>query len=216
MNFPMKHGLAVLSISSLFLISGCTKCSKDQAPALQKELQDDHEVSAGGKTVENGIDWSSDAEGLSKVVAVVGTNKGTFKFKFYPEKAPKTVRRIAELMQQNFYNGLIFHRVVPGFVVQGGDPSGTGAGGSGQHIEAEFNDIPHVKGTVAMARAQDPNSADSQFYISLGRHPHLDKNYTVFGYVIEGIEAVEKIEKGDKMTQVLLEFPVSDSTDSGQ
>ncbi|NBU22086.1 peptidylprolyl isomerase [bacterium] len=132
------------------------------------------------------------------------TNQGTIKFKFYTQDAPKTVARIVELIQQGFYNGLTFHRVVPGFVIQGGDPSGNGTGGSGQRLQAEFNNRQHIEGTVAMARAEDPNSADSQFYISLGTHPHLDHNYTVFAQVIEGMDVAKQIKVGDKILSILI------------
>ena len=133
---------------------------------------------------------------------VIETSHGTIEAELFPEVAPKTVARIKELADKGFYNGLNFHRVVPGFVVQGGDPKGNGTGGSGQNLPAEFNAKKHVEGTLAMARAMDPNSADSQFYISLGTHPHLDNNYTVFGQVVKGMDAVKKIQMGDKMTKV--------------
>ncbi|MCM2276800.1 MAG: peptidylprolyl isomerase [Oligoflexia bacterium] len=133
------------------------------------------------------------------------TSKGIIRFKLYPADAPNTVARIIELVNQGFYNGLLFHRVVPGFVVQGGDPVGNGTGGSGQKLKAEFNARRHVEGTVAMARAMDPDSADSQFYISLGTHPHLDRSYTVFGQVVEGMDVARKLEKGDKMISLRIE-----------
>lgn len=133
---------------------------------------------------------------------IIETSYGSVEIELYPKDAPKTVERITELANKGFYNGLSFHRVVPGFVVQGGDPLGNGTGGSGVNLPAEFNSRQHVEGAVAMARANDPNSADSQFYISLGRHPHLDRNYTVFGQVTQGMDAVKKIKQGDKMTKV--------------
>jgi peptidylprolyl isomerase len=133
---------------------------------------------------------------------VIETQYGTIEAELYPNDAPKTVARIKELVNKGFYNGLAFHRVVPGFVVQGGDPKGDGTGGSGQKLVAEFNSHKHVEGTLAMARTMDPNSADSQFYISLGIHPHLDNQYTVFGQVTKGMDAVKKIKVGDKMTKV--------------
>ena len=136
---------------------------------------------------------------------VITTRHGTIKCDLFPTDAPKTVARIKELVNKGFYNGLTFHRVVPGFVVQGGDPKGDGTGGSGTNLPAEFNSRQHTEGTLAMARAADPNSADSQFYISLGRHPHLDGQYTVFGQVKEGMDAVKKIEVGDKMDTVTLQ-----------
>jgi peptidylprolyl isomerase/peptidyl-prolyl cis-trans isomerase B (cyclophilin B) len=108
------------------------------------------------------------------------------------------------LARKGFYNGLVFHRVVPGFVVQGGDPKGNGTGGPGYQIKAEFNDRRHVRGTLAMARSQDPDSAGSQFYITYGPQPHLDRNYTVFGQVVSGMEHVDRIKQGDRMTTVAI------------
>jgi cyclophilin family peptidyl-prolyl cis-trans isomerase len=153
-------------------------------------------------------DLTVDANGLSKATVTIKTEVGTIKYKFYPKDAPETVKRMIELIQQGFYNGLVFHRVEPGFVIQGGDPLGNGSGGSGQKLKAEFNARKHVEGTVAMARAQDPNSADAQFYISMGTHPHLDNNYTVFGQVVEGMDVVKKVrvEPGmNKMISVTVE-----------
>jgi len=135
-------------------------------------------------------------------VLVIETAHGTITIQTYPEDAPKTVARITGLAEAGFYDGLTFHRVVPGFVVQGGDPTGTGRGGSGQTIPAEFNTRKHLPGTVAMARAQDPNSADSQFYIALTPQPHLDGKYTVFGQVTAGMDAVRAIRQGDVMVHV--------------
>lgn len=137
---------------------------------------------------------------------VIETTHGNIEIGFYPEAAPKTVERIKELVSEGFYNGLTFHRVEPGFVVQGGDPRGNGTGGSGKKLPAEFNSHKHVEGTVAMARAgHDPNSADSQFYICLGAFPHLDGSYTVFGHVTAGMEAARAIQVGDKMISVKLQ-----------
>jgi cyclophilin family peptidyl-prolyl cis-trans isomerase len=133
---------------------------------------------------------------------VIETDGGTVEIELYPEDAPKTVARIKELAQKGFYDGLTFHRVVPGFVVQGGDPKGDGTGGSGQNLPAEFNKRQHVDGTLAMARAADPNSADSQFYIALARIPYLDGQYTIFGQVTKGLDIVHKIKIGDKMKKV--------------
>lgn len=114
-----------------------------------------------------------------------------------PEVAPKTVARIKQLVREKFYNGLKFHRVVPHFVVQGGDPTGTGMGGSGQNIPAEFNKEHHTRGAVSMARAQDINSADSQFFIVLDDALFLDGQYTLWGRVIEGMNYVDMIKQGD-------------------
>lgn len=114
-----------------------------------------------------------------------------------PDVAPKHVARIRELARAGFYDGTVFHRVIDGFMAQGGDPEGNGLGGSGQHIEAEFNSLPHLRGTVSMARATDPNSADSQFFICLDRSTFLDNQYTAWGRVIKGMEFVDMIEKGE-------------------
>ena len=121
---------------------------------------------------------------------------------FYPEDAPKTVENFVTLAKKGYYNGLTFHRVVPDFVVQGGCPKGDGTGGPGYTIPAEFNSKKHVRGTVAMARSQHPDSAGSQFYICYGATPHLDRNYTVFGQVTSGMEHVDRIKQGDRMKTV--------------
>jgi cyclophilin family peptidyl-prolyl cis-trans isomerase len=148
----------------------------------------------------------TDEQGLSKATVVMQTTRGVIKYRFYSDDAPKTVRRIAELVQKGFYNDVTFHRVVPGFVIQGGDPTGTGTSGSGVKLKAEFNSRKHVTGVVSMARAMDPNSADSQFFIMLGNHAHLDGQYTAFGQVIEGQDVVNQIKQGDRMVKVTLEF----------
>ena len=113
-----------------------------------------------------------------------------------PALAPNHVARIKELTRKGFYDGIVFHRVIEGFMAQTGDPTGTGRGGSGVNLKGEFSDEAHVRGTVSMARAADPNSADSQFFIVFEEAPHLDKNYTIFGEVTEGMQLVDKIKKG--------------------
>ena len=138
-------------------------------------------------------------------VSVIETTKGRIVFEFYPQDAPKTVENFVTLANKRFYDGLTFHRVVPGFVIQGGDPQGDGSGGPGYHIKAEFNGRKHLDGTVAMARAADPDSAGSQFYICLGPQPFLDGKYTVFGQVIEGLDVVHQIAVGDVMKTVRIE-----------
>jgi peptidyl-prolyl cis-trans isomerase B (cyclophilin B) len=129
---------------------------------------------------------------------------GEIRLEFYPEDAPKTVENFVALAKKGFYNGLNFHRVVPDFVVQGGCPKGNGTGGPGYQIKAEFNKQKHVRGTLAMARSQDLDSAGSQFYICYGNTPHLDGQYTVFGKVVSGMEHVDRIKQGDKMTSVTI------------
>lgn len=145
--------------------------------------------------------------------AVIETNKGKIVIELYPNKAPSTVANFAKLANSGFYNGIKWHRVEPGFVIQGGDPlskdedpNNDGTGGPGYMINAEFNDVKHVKGTVAMARQpQDPNSAGSQFYICLAPAPFLDGQYTVFGQVVEGLDVVDSIQKYDVMEKVYTE-----------
>ena len=129
-------------------------------------------------------------------------NGNEIRMEFYPSDAPKTVENFVTLAKKGFYNNLTFHRVVPDFVVQGGCPKGNGTGGPGYTIPAEFNKQKHLRGTVAMARSQDPNSAGSQFYICYGPTPHLDGNYTVFGKVTSGMEHVDRIKQGDRMKSV--------------
>lgn len=121
---------------------------------------------------------------------------GRVVIKMFPEVAPNHVARIKELTRQGFYDGIIFHRVIEGFMAQTGDPEGTGRGGSGQNLDAEFSDMPHYKGMVSMARGTEPNSADSQFFICLGYSPHLDGQYSLWGEVVSGIRYVDKIKVG--------------------
>jgi len=113
-----------------------------------------------------------------------------------PDLAPRHVARIKELTRKGFYDGVVFHRVIRGFMAQTGDPTGTGGGGSGQKLPAEFNAERHVRGVVSMARTNDPNSADSQFFICLDDAPHLDRQYTAWGKVVSGMEFVDRIKKG--------------------
>ena len=113
-----------------------------------------------------------------------------------PDLAPNHVARIKELAREGFYDGVVFHRVIEGFMAQGGDPTGTGTGGSGQKLRAEFSKEPHVRGSASMARSGHPDSADSQFFIALDRAPHLDGQYTVWGKVVEGMDNVDLIKKG--------------------
>ncbi len=132
--------------------------------------------------------------------AVIETKFGNIELKFFPDVAPNHVNNFIELAKKGFYDGTIFHRVIPGFMIQGGDPNSRnankaahGTGGPGYTVKAEFNDKPHKRGTLSMARAADPNSAGSQFFICVADAPFLDKQYTVFGEVVSGMDAVDKI-----------------------
>ncbi len=137
--------------------------------------------------------------------ARITTSKGDILFTFFPDDAPIHCAAFIKLSDAGFYDGLSFHRVEPGFVVQGGDPDGNGTGGPGYRLKAEFNDKPHVRGTVAMARSSDPNSAGSQFYVCLDDARFLDKQYTVFGQMSDGYEALDQIRRGDTMSKVTIE-----------
>ena len=120
---------------------------------------------------------------------------GRVTIRLRPDLAPNHVARVKELAREGFYDGTPFHRVIRRFMAQGGDPQGTGTGGSGRKLEAEFSDAPFARGTCGMARTQDPNSADSQFFICLGDAPHLKGQYTVWGEVENGMDAVDALKK---------------------
>jgi peptidylprolyl isomerase/peptidyl-prolyl cis-trans isomerase B (cyclophilin B) len=144
-------------------------------------------------------------EKATNPVIKISTAKGDMILELFPDSAPKHVESMLNLINKGFYNGLTFHRVVPGFVIQGGCPLGTGTGGPGYNVKAEFNNRKHLKGTLAMARSQHPDSAGSQFYICLEPQPYLDGQYTVFGQLRSGHDVPEKIRKGDKMTITILQ-----------
>ncbi len=128
---------------------------------------------------------------------IIETTRGPVTVQLRPDLAPNHVARIKELARQGFYNGLVFHRVIDGFMAQTGDPTGTGRGGSGQKLRAEFSREPHTRGVVSMARAQSPNSADSQFFICFDDATFLDGQYTVWGRVVDGMENVDQLKRGE-------------------
>ncbi len=128
---------------------------------------------------------------------ILTLDTGAVTIELLPGKAPAHVARIKELARQGFYDGVVFHRVIDGFMAQGGDPTGTGMGGSGEKLRAEFNDVSHQRGVCSMARSNDPNSGDSQFFICFDDASFLDRKYTVWGKVISGMEAVDALPKGE-------------------
>ncbi len=128
---------------------------------------------------------------------ILETSKGKLTIGLRPDLAPNHVARIKELARKGFYDGIVFHRVIEGFMAQTGDPTGTGTGGSGKRLKAEFSKEPHVRGTLSMARAQSPDSADSQFFICFADARFLDGQYTVWGKVTSGMDAVDKIKRGE-------------------
>lgn len=157
----------------------------------------------------------------TKNIVVIETDKGIIKAELRPDAAPKTVANFTGLVGKKFYDGLVFHRVVPGFVIQGGDPKGDGTGGSGTNIPLEIKcqdgaimegkevtcpvALPHADGALAMARSADPNSASSQFYITLGEQAFLDGKYAVFGYVTEGKDIARLIEQGSAIKRIYVQ-----------
>ena len=148
------------------------------------------------------------------IVTIEMEDGGVMKLELYPEVAPQSVRNFVHLVQQGFYDGLIFHRVIPGFMIQGGDPQGTGTGGPGYAIRGEFaangfkkNNLKHTRGVLSMARAMNPNSAGSQFFVMHADAPHLDGQYAAFGKVTEGMEAVDAVAAAETGYQ---DRPVTD------
>lgn len=233
----MKH-LAILGMFLSFSMAACTKTAQSPDPApgaspaagAASTLTTPPIMNPGAPAPAAGggapaivpttpsADLTTDALGLSKATAVMKTSKGTVKFKFYSKDAPLNVARIAELIQRKYYNGLVFHRVVPGFVIQTGDTktrvkgdANSGAGLVGAPVKLEVNGRKHVRGTVGMARATDPDSADTQFYITLGAFPHLDGKYTAIGQVVEfgdksgDKDALDRISQGDEVLDLHFE-----------
>ncbi len=135
--------------------------------------------------------------------AVIETEKGNIVIELFEKDAPNTVANFESLIKKGFYNGLIFHRVIPGFVIQGGCPHGTGTGGPGYKIKCEINPNKHVRGSLSMAHA-GKDTGGSQFFICYDAFPHLDGLHTVFGKVLEGMEVVDAIKQGDKMKEVTI------------
>jgi peptidyl-prolyl cis-trans isomerase B (cyclophilin B) len=191
----MPRKLIALS-TILLLLFGCAskKAEKKDAPPPKTETeqpaQTENQTPTQPKPVSNTV----------PEIATIETRLGNIVVEFFPDVAPNHVANFIKLAKEGFYNGTTFHRVIPGFVIQGGDPntkdkdrSNDGMGGPGYSINAEFNSKPHLRGTLSMARSQDPNSAGSQFYICLASLPSLDGKYTVFGQTISGMEVADKI-----------------------
>jgi peptidylprolyl isomerase len=150
---------------------------------------------------------STAARADSDNTLILELRTGAVTIEMRPDLAPNHVARIRELVRQGFYNGLKFHRVIEGFMAQTGDPKGDGTGGSGQTLKAEFTKTPFVRGVVGMARSQDPDSADSQFFIMFEASPQLNNQYTVWGEVVEGMEHVDRIKKGEPYLNGVVQNP---------
>jgi peptidylprolyl isomerase len=158
-------------------------------------------------TIAGTLAFGSSAMAQSSDTVILELRTGEVVIEMRPDLAPNHVARIKELVRQGFYDGLKFHRVIAGFMAQTGDPLGNGTGGSGQNIEAEFTPTPFERGTVGMARSQDPDSADSQFFIMFEAAPQLNNQYTVWGQVMDGMEHVDRIKKGEPALNGLVQNP---------
>jgi peptidyl-prolyl cis-trans isomerase B (cyclophilin B) len=176
---------------------GCTDGQKEESKGKETQPQEQTARTTGPVTTQFG---KEDIERMENTRAVIETPFGKIELKFFPDIAPKHVESFIRLAKEGFYDGTTFHRVIPGFMIQGGDPNSKspnrnihGTGGPGYNIDAEFSDKPHERGILSMARGMDPNSAGSQFFIVVKRSPHLDGQYTAFGEVVSGIEAVDQI-----------------------
>jgi len=192
MKLRKNISLLLVIVLSLSLFIGCSK---------KEETNDKNTTSTNNAETEKGKDDKNP-------IATIEMEDGSqIKIELYPDVAPNTVRNFISLANSKFYDGLIFHRVIPDFMIQGGDPEGTGVGGPGYAIKGEFssngfeNTLKHDRGVISMARAQDKNSAGSQFFIMHKDSPHLDGEYAAFGKVIEGIEVVDKIAAVETVAQ---------------
>lgn len=194
MNRQLKIWLGVLILGTVLAIAGCGKKETTQAPSQTS-------ATTAGEPV------SSPPQSKVAYATVDVEGRGKFVIELNLEKAPKTAGNFIKLAEQGFYNGLTFHRVEPGFVVQGGDPNGNGTGGPGYTIPFEETGLTHEDGAVAMAlNPGDKNSAGSQFYICLGPQHQLDGDYAVFGKVVQGMDVVREIQRYDIMREVTISY----------
>lgn len=187
----LKKNLMFLAVLTLALSAfGCSKAPSTGSTDQKDTTKSNSSVSSN---------YKSKYTGKKSVVTIEMEDGGVIKAELYPDIAPRTVDNFVDLIQKNIYNGLIFHRVIPEFMIQGGDPEGTGAGGSKVNIPGEFknngfkNDLKHTRGVLSMARSQEKNSASSQFFIMVKDSPNLDGDYAAFGKVTEGMDEVDKI-----------------------
>lgn len=189
-----KYLLPAITLIFIMSLSGCGKAA-DGASDKQKDTSN----TQGSTPSTTTSTYKSKYSGKKPLVTIEMEDGAKIKLELYPDIAPKTVDNFVSLVQKNFYDGLIFHRVIPDFMIQGGDPQGVGTGGPGYSIPGEFksnnfdNPLKHTRGVISMARSQDPNSAGSQFFIMVKDTPQLDGDYAAFGKVTEGIEEVDKI-----------------------
>lgn len=212
-KIPMIIALILLLTLGAF-VSGCdrpganTASDQEQGETTEEENATEESENETIQEEEEEAEVPAEFTPGDGPVVVMETTQGTIVIELFPDVAPITVEKITGLIKQGFYDGLTFHRYVPGFVIQGGDPDGTGMGGPGFNIPAEFNDgeRPHVRGALAMARSSDPDSAGSQFYFVLDRAQaaQLDGQYTVFGQITEGMDVMDKLRQDDLMNKVYI------------
>lgn len=204
-RMTFKPALLLLIAAMLIIASGCGNSGKTNNTDAAKEPEP---TANSGKT--NNTDAAKEPEptGKAPVVTIEMSNGKTIKVELSPEIAPNTVNNFISLVKKGFYDGTIFHRVIPGFMIQGGDPDGTGMGGPGYGIAGEFssngfvNDLKHTRGIISMARSGNPNSAGSQFFIMVDDTASLDGEYASFGHVIEGMENVDEIVNQETGTTI--------------
>jgi len=194
----------ILMILFIFSFAGCT--GSETVVEQKNDVTVNVIINEEGDVGENTEVQEGGDEMTGNPIAVIVTNKGEFRFELYEKRAPATVANFIELAESGFYAGLTFHRYEPGFVIQGGDPLGTGMGGSDKNIPLEIHpELKHVEGALGMARSADPNSASSQFYVTLAPAHSLDGGYAVFGQVTQGMDVVQSLRAGDTMETVTIE-----------
>ena len=199
----MKESVLIMLMMGSVMIAGCME-TEEQKKGMESEGGESGTEVPGDDTCKIDEPCGENETGVKKKIAVIETNKGTIKFELYTDKAPKTTANFIKLANDGFYSGLIFHRVVSGFVIQGGGfyPDGTQKESPYGTIDLEIHpDLVHDDGAVAMARTNDPNSATSQFYICDGPQHFLDEDYAVFGKVIEGMDIVRSIASVETTTK---------------
>ena len=191
----VKIKVSLVLLVALLMLGGC---GKPETPNTQNSAKEQESQTTPEQEKNPGLGSAG------KKLAIIETEKGNITIELFVADAPKTTANFIKLTDQGFYNGLTFHRREEGFVIQGGDPEGNGSGGPGYTIQDEVNRNTHTLGAVAMAKSREPDSAGSQFYITLAPAPALDAEYTVFGQVVEGMDVVQQIQIGDKMNQVTI------------
>jgi peptidylprolyl isomerase len=216
-----RYGTAVLLITAVAaLLTAAAACSNDEETAPTATPRGTTSPGGAATNTPTARQYATPPamaiDPAKTYIAVLETDKGTIRIKLLPDIAPQTVNSFVFLARQGYFDGVTFHRVLPGFVAQGGDPTGTGHGGPGYNLPDEFSDRPIDKGIVAMANTGQPNSGGSQFFITYSRQTSLDGKYTVFGEVIEGMDVAEKLTlrnpdqnpnapPGDRMIKVTIE-----------